>query len=323
MQMDNQEQNQVEKFIGKYEVLNVIGKGTYGEVFRARDQETHEIVALKKTITKLENDGIPSSALREISLLKEINHENVVVLKDIIIQNNLLYLVFEFCESDLKKFLDSKTKVAGQFLDALTIKKIVYQIIRGVAACHTRRIMHRDLKPQNILIDKNEVVKIADFGLSRTFCMPIRPYTKEVVTLWYRPPEILLGALDYCTPIDMWSVGCIMYELITRVPLFQGDCEIGQIFKIFQILGTPTENDWPGIKDLTDYKPTFPRFRPQKLSEMIENIYKKYNQNSEVDIAAVDLLQRLLCYDPIKRITAKSALNHPYFFDVRNLFGPI
>ncbi|EGR34080.1 hypothetical protein IMG5_024510 [Ichthyophthirius multifiliis] len=305
-----------QKFLQKFKILDNIGEGTYGKVYKAQDINTKEIVALKKY--QHQEDGIPSSALREISLLKEINHPNVVSLKDIIIKENNLYLAFEYAENDLKKFIDTKT--SNEYIDPLTIKKIIYQILRGVAACHTRRIMHRDLKPQNILIDKNGTVKIADFGLSRTFSMPIRPYTHNVITLWYRPPEILLGALEYSTPVDVWSVGCILFELITKIPLFQGQCEIEQIFKIFQVLGTPSENEWPGISELKDYKSTFPRFKQQKLGDIIMETMKKYDFSYEVDIAIVDLLNRMLIYDPSKRITAKSCLNHPYFNDIVNYF---
>ena len=167
-----------------------------------------------------------------------------------------LYLIFEFVNKELKKFLDATQ------LDDFTIKTIVFQILRAVAVCHSRRIIHRDLKPQNILLSEDGTVKIADFGLARAFQNPIRPYTHEVVTLWYRAPEILLGANEYSTPIDMWSVGCIMAELVKRSPLFLGDSEIDQLYKIFRTLGTPGEEEWPGISELKDYKSTFPKWKP-------------------------------------------------------------
>lgn len=177
-------------------------------------------------------------------------------------------------------------------------------MLRGLAFCHARRTLHRDLKPQNLLIDRDGNLKIADFGLARTFGIPVRTYTHEVVTLWYRAPEILLGARHYGCAIDMWSVGCIFAEMVTQQPLFPGDCEIDQIFKIFKILGTPTSETWPDAMNLPDFKPTFPRWSPQDLKEIF---------NGKLDEHGVDLLSRMLTYDPAKRISVRDALRHPYF----------
>ena len=145
-------------------------------------------------------------------------------------------------------------------LDPIKIKKFMFQLLSGISECHMRRIIHRDLKPANLLIDKGEVLKIADFGLARTFSLPVRPYSREVVTLWYRAPEILLGATEYSTGIDIWAIGCIFVEMVTKKPLFAGDSDIDQLYRIFRVLGTPNEQNWPGVSNLRDYKNSFPNY---------------------------------------------------------------
>ena len=138
----------------------------------------------------------------------------------------------------------------------------MFQMIAGLNFCHARRILHRDLKPQNLLIDRSGALKLADFGLARAFGIPVRTYTHEVVTLWYRAPEILLGQQQYSTPVDMWSIGTIFAEMVMKCPLYPGDSEIDELFKIFRTLGTPNEELWPGVSKLPDYKPTFPNCTP-------------------------------------------------------------
>ena len=181
-------------------------------------------MALKKVKIEHCDEGIPSTALREIALLKELDHPGIVNLLDIVHGENKLYLVFEFFNQDMKKYLDKR----GTPLSLQNVKSIVWQVLQGLLHCHQRRIMHRDLKPSNLLIDEAEKhVKIADFGLARSFGLPLKTYTHEVVTLWYRAPEVLLGSKVYSTGVDMWSVGCILYELAHRKPLFYGESEIG------------------------------------------------------------------------------------------------
>ena len=206
-----------ENSLSLYEKFERIGKGTFGVVYKARNKETKEIVALKKIMLEVENEGVPSTAIREISLLREIDHENIIFLKDLVIDKKNLYLVIEYLDQDLKDKLDS---LQDSFLDPMAVKYLLYQILNGIAACHSSRILHRDMKPQNILIDNDFNLKITDFGLARTFSIPIRPYTHEVVTLWYRAPEILLGAVEYSTPIDIWSIGCIFSEIVTKKTTF-------------------------------------------------------------------------------------------------------
>eukprot|EP01017_Pseudomicrothorax_dubius_P049895 TRINITY_DN934_c0_g1_i1.p1 TRINITY_DN934_c0_g1~~TRINITY_DN934_c0_g1_i1.p1 ORF type:complete len:313 (+),score=117.52 TRINITY_DN934_c0_g1_i1:172-1110(+) len=285
----------------RYEKLEKVGEGTYGVVYKARDTLTREIVALKKIRLENEEEGMPSTAMREISLLKELQHPNIVALKDVVYypSEKKLYLIFEYLDQDLKKYLD----VNKNNLTPHMIRSFLYQILSGLNYCHQRRIIHRDLKPQNLLIDKNGNIKLADFGLARAFSVPIKTLTHEVETLWYRAPEILLGKKEYALGVDMWSVGCIFGELVEKKPLFMGDSEIDQIFKIFQMHGTPTPATWPSIVDCPDFKPSFPKFKPTPPDVALPNF----------DKVALDLLLQLIALDPAKRTSAKQALRHPYF----------
>jgi serine/threonine protein kinase len=186
-----------------YEFKSKLGEGTYGVVYKALQKSTGEYVALKKIKLEKEEDGVPSTAIREISLLKGLSHPNVVELKEVLYTIDCLYLVFEYVQYDLKKYLRSLKTPPSE----TTVKKMVYQIIQAIDYCHSHRVMHRDLKPQNILVDEEGNIKLADFGLARAFGIPIKTLTHEVVTLWYRAPEILLCQRAYSTPVDSWSIG--------------------------------------------------------------------------------------------------------------------
>ncbi|KAH8510942.1 hypothetical protein POPTR_004G133500v4 [Populus trichocarpa] len=288
----------------QYEKVEKIGEGTYGVVYKARDRVTNETIALKKIRLEQEDEGVPSTAIREISLLKEMQHGNIVRLQDVVHSEKRLYLVFEYLDLDLKKHMDSSPEFAN---DPRLVKTFLYQILRGIAYCHSHRVLHRDLKPQNLLIDRRtNALKLADFGLARAFGIPVRTFTHEVVTLWYRAPEILLGSRHYSTPVDVWSVGCIFAEMVNQKPLFPGDSEIDELFKIFRILGTPNEDTWPGVTSLPDFKSAFPKWPSKDLATVVPTLEK----------AGVDLLSKMLFLDPTKRITARSALEHEYFKDI-------
>ncbi|CAB0043584.1 unnamed protein product [Trichogramma brassicae] len=289
--------------------LEKIGEGTYGVVYKAKDVMTGKFVALKKIRLETESEGVPSTAIREISLLKELAHPNVIQLLDVVQGDQHLYLVFEYLNQDLKKLLDSTTNG----LSAPLIKSYLWQMLKAIAFCHVNRILHRDLKPQNLLIDHEGYLKLADFGLARSFGLPVRTFTHEVVTLWYRAPEILLGSKLYSTAVDVWSLGCIFIEMGNKKALFPGDSEIDQLFKIFRVLGTPDESIWPGVSQLEDYKSMFPKWEPKDLDE----VAPMFDENAR------DLFKKLLTYDPNTRISAKQALSHPYFDGVTIVRPPI
>lgn len=289
----------------RYRKIEKVGEGTYGVVYKAFDKVTEEYVALKKTRLESEDEGVPSTAIREISLLRELNNENIVNLIDVIHSDQKLYLVFEFLDQDLKKYMDA----VGKKLKPMLVKSYMFQLLSGIDFCHKRRILHRDLKPQNLLIDRQGKLKIADFGLARAFGVPIRTYTHEVVTLWYRAPEILLGGKQYATAVDIWSIGCIFAEMVTRTPLFPGDSEIDELFKIFRCLGTPTEEIWPGVSAYRDFKTTFPKWSPQHLRTFVPDLCED----------GLDLMASMLVYEPGQRISGAEALKHPYFDDLKKL----
>lgn len=288
--------------IDNYQKLEKIGEGTYGVVYKAKHKKTGDLVALKKIRLECDDEGCPSTAVREISILRELrNHPFIVQLLNIIHESGKLYLVFEYLLMDLKKYMDT---VTGP-LDLALVKSYTYQLCAGIEFCHARRIVHRDLKPQNLLIDNKGLIKLADFGLGRAFGIPIRAYTHEVVTLWYRCPEVLLGGKRYSCGIDTWSIGCIFAEMVNKRPIFQGDSEIDEIFKIFQTLGTPNNEMWPGVEELPEFKKEFPKWKPKDLNKIIPNLGPD----------GVNLIQELLQYDPAKRISARRAMQHPYFKD--------
>ncbi|CAL1284399.1 unnamed protein product [Larinioides sclopetarius] len=286
-----------------FEKIEKVGEGTYGVVYKAEDKNTKKLVALKKIRLKCETEGVPSTALREISLLKELEHPNVVRLEDVVYSDQKLYLVFEYLDFDLKKQLD---QLNTNGLSLRVAKSYLYQLLRGLAYCHSRKILHRDLKPQNLLVDNEGNIKLADFGLARAFSLPIKAYTHEIVTLWYRAPEILLGVKEYSTSVDIWSLGCIFAEMLTKRPLFPGDSEIDQLFRVFRTMGTPDEDTWPGCSSLMDYKPTFPKWLPRDITATLPML----------DFEGADILLKMLIYPPTKRLSAKNALSHPFFKDV-------
>jgi serine/threonine protein kinase len=287
-----------------YEELNVIGNGAYGTVYRARDKSTDTIVALKKMRFSLTEDGVPMAILREISLLKQLekfDHPNIVRLLDICHgqrreREMSLYLVFEHVHQDLASYLE---KCPPPGLPQDRIKYIIWQILSGVDFLHSHRIVHRDLKPQNLLVTKEDVVKLTDFGLARIYEF-YTLLTSVVVTLWYRSPEVLMG-LSYATPVDIWSCGCIFAELFLRKSLFPGQYEMDQLSKIFEVIGTPSEEEWPEKAALS--RSNFNQFPTKSWTDLVP----------EMDPQAQDLVQKMLCFNPSDRITASDALLHPYF----------
>ncbi|OAX83378.1 CMGC/CDK protein kinase [Emergomyces africanus] len=284
-----------------FQRLEKLGEGTYATVYKGRNRQTGEMVALKEIHLDSE-EGTPSTAIREISLMKELKHENILSLYDIIHAENKLMLVFEFMDRDLKKHMELR----GNQLDYTTIKDFMHQLLRGVAFCHHNRVLHRDLKPQNLLINASGQLKLADFGLARAFGIPVNTFSHEVVTLWYRAPDVLLGSRMYNTSIDIWSAGCIMAEMYMGRPLFPGSTNEDQLQKIFRLMGTPSERSWPGISQFPEYKPNFPVYATQDLSLILPRM----------DPLGLDLLSRMLQLRPEMRISAADALRHSWFNDL-------
>ncbi|CAG8491710.1 9705_t:CDS:1 [Acaulospora morrowiae] len=290
----------------EYMRLEKLGEGTYATVYKGKERRSGDIVALKEIHLDSE-EGAPSTAIREISLMKELKHQNIVKLKDVIHTENKLMLVFEYMDQDLKKYMDTHGNHGA--LDPMTIKWFMYQMLLGIDFCHENRVLHRDLKPQNLLINKAGNLKLADFGLARAFGIPVTTFSNEVVTLWYRSPDVLLGSRSYSTSIDIWSAGCIMAEMYTGRPLFPGTTNEDQLIKIFRVMGTPNETTWQGVSQYSDYHKQYPHYTAQDMSKLLPMI----------DRHGMDLLTQMLVYDPEKRITAKNALKHVYFHDLLDI----
>ncbi|ESO99702.1 hypothetical protein LOTGIDRAFT_141710, partial [Lottia gigantea] len=288
-----------------YHKLEQLGEGSYATVFKGLSSMTNQTVALKE-IRLQEEEGAPFTAIREASLLKGLRHANIVTLHDIIHTKETLTFVFEYVDTDLSQYLE---KHPGG-LNAFNVKLFLYQLLRGLAFCHHRRILHRDLKPQNLLISDKGELKLADFGLARAKSIPSRTYSHEVVTLWYRPPDVLLGSTDYSTSLDMWGVGCIFTEMIAGVATFPGMKDAyDQLDKIFKVLGTPREKSWEGVTKFPNYDKTkFGFYYPQTLSCVVPKL--TFIPHSQ------ELASKFLQMDPSKRISAQLAMKHEYFHDL-------
>lgn len=290
-----------------YEELNVIGNGAYGVVYKARSVTDGQIVALKKLRVPLTEEGLPMSTVREIALLRQLGeayqHPNIIRLLDICHgkvlekENQLvLFLVFEHLDKDLASYMEHCPPPG---LSTSLIRDIMFQILSGVDFLHSHRIVHRDIKPENILVSNSGTIKLADFGLAKTYDFEMR-LTSVVVTLWYRAPEVLLGQ-TYATPVDLWSCGCIFAELFKRSPLCNGSSEADQLDKIFRIIGTPSEQEWPENVSLS-----WNSFHPCS-GVCFESFLPELGTDGE------NLLKSMLSFDPLKRINAFNALLHPYF----------
>uniref|UniRef100_A0A8C7GJF2 cyclin-dependent kinase n=1 Tax=Oncorhynchus kisutch TaxID=8019 RepID=A0A8C7GJF2_ONCKI len=286
-----------------YVKLDKLGEGTYATVYKGRSKLTDNLVALKEI--RLEHEeGAPCTAIREVSLLKDLKHANIVTLHDIIHTQKSLTLVFEYLDKDLKQYLED----CGNSIHMHNVKLFLFQLLRGLNYCHRRKVLHRDLKPQNLLINDRGELKLADFGLARAKSIPTKTYSNEVVTLWYRPPDILLGSTDYSTQIDMWGVGCIFYEMSTGRPLFPGSTTVPPPLPNLHLFvsapGTPNETSWPGITSNEEFiSYNYPRYRADCLR----------NHTPRLDNEGVELLSKLLQFEGKKRISAEEAMRHLYF----------
>lgn len=305
-----------ERCVDVFSILKQTGEGTFGQVYKAKDKLTGDLVALKKVRTDKEKEGFPITAVREIKILRQLNHANIVILKEVVTDKpnaldfkkdkGAFYLVFEYMEHDLMGLLDSGLV---NFTEE-HIKSMFRQIMEGLNYCHKRDFLHRDIKGSNILMNNRGEVKLGDFGLARLFEKENegRPYTNRVITLWYRPPELLLGEERYGPSVDVWSCGCILGELFRRKPLFQANQEMQQLDLISKICGSPTPATWPDVIHL----PLFNSFRPKKQFKR-----KLRDEYFELPKHALDLLDHMLYMDPSKRISSEDALRHPFLADVK------
>ncbi|XP_029433879.1 cyclin-dependent kinase 11B isoform X10 [Rhinatrema bivittatum] len=289
--------------VEEFHCLNRIEEGTYGVVYRARDKKTEEIVALKRLKMEKEKEGFPITSLREINTILKAQHPNIVTVREIVVGSNMdkIYIVMNYVEHDLKSLMETMKQ---PFLPG-EVKTLMIQLLRGVKHLHDNWILHRDLKTSNLLLSHAGILKVGDFGLAREYGSPLKPYTPVVVTLWYRAPELLLGAKEYSTAIDMWSVGCIFGELLTQKPLFPGKSEIDQINKVFKDLGSPSEKIWPGYNEL-------PAVKKMTFTEYpYNNLRKRFG--ALLSDQGFDLMNKFLTYCPARRINAEDGLKHEYF----------
>eukprot|EP00850_Spirogloea_muscicola_P000705 SM000002S05785 [mRNA] locus=s2:2182707:2185182:- [translate_table: standard] len=283
---------------GRYIKGLTLGEGTYGVVFKAVDRETQRVVAIKKIRLGKYKEGVNVTALREIKLLKELRDPNIIELVDVYPHKRNLHLVFEFMESDLEAVIKDRSIV----LSPADVKAYMRMTLQGLAQIHRKWVLHRDMKPNNLLIGPDGQLKLGDFGLARVFGSPDRKFTHQVFARWYRAPELLYGSKQYGPGVDVWASACIFAELLLRRPFLQGTSDIDQLGKIFAALGTPTKNDWPDMTSLPDYV-EFVYSPPPPLWQVFPAVPE----------SALDLLQKMLAFDPKQRISASEALEHRYF----------
>ncbi|KHJ47515.1 kinase domain protein [Trichuris suis] len=318
-----------------YKKLCKVGEGTYGAVYKAVQRTTGEIVALKKFRLDEQGEGVPNTCLREISTLKRLNHPNIIKLVhqfrnggyvelcrllQVFHTSHRLFLVLELMDYDLKALIAS---VRGEKFHPQLVKNIMWQLTQAVAFCHLNQVWHRDIKPQNLLINRTGRVKLADFGLARFSKIHCEKYSSKVVTLWYRAPELLLGEKQYTSYVDIWSMGCVFFEMVTLKPLFPGTSEIDQLFSMFRLLGTPDDSVWPGISQLAVYSSEFPKWKTKGRLSLVSSAMPEngadlllVTANRYLFSLSLSSLQKMIAYRPETRIKAKSAISHVYFRDI-------
>ncbi|KAG7386692.1 Cell cycle control protein 50A [Phytophthora pseudosyringae] len=296
----------------RYELLEKIGNGAFGEVHRAKDLESGEIRAVKRL--RLNDDGqlsaVPAAQFQEIEAMRQLQHPNIVKLLDVVPDGSYIALVLEYMPTDLLSVVRNR----AERLHAADVRGLLRMLLHGVACCHEHSILHRDLKPGNLLLSADGVLKLSDFGLATVFVgQQGHSYSHQVATRWYRAPELLFGTRHYDAAVDMWAVGTVFAELLRPTPLFPGQNDLDQIFRVIQVLGD-IERQWPGVRELPDFnKVSFPSYEPMPLRKLFP----------DAEVSAVDLLSKLLVLDPSKRLSARKALEHDFFFEgpVRSRFS--
>lgn len=300
----NKKKRKIRLYERRFEKVEKLGEGVYGKVYKVKlsenevDSGKQQYYAIKVFKENSLTEGMDVTALREISILKEIKHENIVKLHDMFYGITSLFLAYEYVDIELSKILYSPLN-----LNESIIKNFMYQMLSGLATLHKNGVLHRDLKPQNLLINSNGILKIADFGFARFIASPEEEMTGGVISDWYRPPEILFGAKYYSYSIDVWSIGCIFGELILKEPLFRATGEVEMLKKIFSLLGVP-DDSWPDCNQL----PKFLLFEGG-VPITIKEKFSTYSISKE----GIDLLEKMLKLNPNKRISAEEALNDVYF----------
>ncbi|EIN14258.1 kinase-like protein [Punctularia strigosozonata HHB-11173 SS5] len=310
----------------KYNILGFISSGTYGRVYKAQAKsDDGRVHAIKKFKPDKEGEvptytGISQSAIREIALNREISHENIVALKEVILEDKSIYMVFEYAEHDFLQVIHHHSQTLRQAVPPSVLKSLIWQLLNGLVYLHSCHILHRDLKPANILITAGGVVKIGDLGLARLIYQPLQHLSagdKVVVTIWYRAPELLMGAKHYNKAVDMWATGCVMAELASLRPIFKGDeakldskknvpFQRDQLLKIFEVLGTIDEREWPSVKEM-------PEYHNMKRLEYYPNGFSTWCSNRLRSPKAQDFLRQLFAYSPDTRLTAEDAIYHEWF----------
>ncbi|KAH8988562.1 kinase-like protein [Lactarius akahatsu] len=304
----------------KYTILGFISSGTYGRVYKAQSKdEEGKLHAIKKFKPDKDGDiatytGISQSAIREIALNREISHKNIVALKEVILEDKSIYMVFEYAEHDFLQVIHHYSQTLRSHIPHDLLKSLIYQLLNGLLYLHDSHILHRDLKPANILITATGIVKIGDLGLARLTYQPLQPLfagDKVVVTIWYRSPELLMGSKHYHKAVDCWAVGCVMAELASLRPIFKGEeakldskknvpFQKDQLLKVIDVLGKPDERSWPGMRNTPEY----------------HNVKRLEDSPNRLDAwckQPVNFLSKLFIFDPDKRMNAREALLHGWF----------
>lgn len=285
----------------KYENLGLVGEGSYGMVLKCRHKETGQLVAIKKFLESEDDKMVKKIALREVRMLKQLRHDHLVNLIEVFRRKKRLYLVFEFVDHTV---LDELEKCPNG-LDENTVRRILWQVLKGIEFCHVHNIIHRDVKPENILVSRSGVVKLCDFGFARTLAQPGESYTDYVATRWYRAPELLVGDTKYGKAVDIWAIGCLLSEMLTGEPLFPGDSDIDQLYHIVKCFGNLT----PRHKEVFLRNPLFVGMRLPEVRETVP-LEKKFNRISSF---ALELMKQSLRLDPDDRPTCTQLLKHEFF----------
>ncbi|KJR84443.1 cyclin-dependent kinase 7 [Sporothrix schenckii 1099-18] len=298
--------NEEEK--NKYIRGKELGEGTYAVVYEGRLRaDPTQLVAIKKIkVQKEYSDGIAPDAVREIKFLQELHHANIIRMHSVYStrDQNLCLVLEHLPRGDLEMLIRDTAAVR---YGAADIKAWMGMLCRAVAFCHDRAVLHRDIKPNNLLVAADGALKLADFGLARSCADPYRPMTANVITRWYRPPELLFGARHYTGTVDVWSVGLVFAELVIRNPYLPGNTEVEQIGLICRALGTPNEDNWPGVTRLDSYTVPTDRVYPVATRDTFLGPF------GTVGSEGVDLLMKTLVLDPRRRITARAMLAHPWW----------